>query len=295
MKASQMSPYKNISILLKGPFGMGKTIAASSFCIFGDVYIAYFDKPVPTELHTFYHKIGRPELLDRIEYDCYTSNNVNDYINKLVRLTKEPNRYAAVITDSVTNLTSASVNWSIGFRGSDNKKKKQDDRDKFIPDWDEYKVETSLVSQALDLCRSVGGYNIWIAHPLPQIKIEGSGSSISVTKTSQLVSYGAKVGAMIPGGFTEIYHFGRQVNKRVVWTDMVGDDFAKTALNLPQQLDTTDKLFAEVWKAEVDKQMDLLKPKPTLKETQNQEVPSEVTNQSFASPFSEPPKTKWRI
>jgi hypothetical protein len=43
------------------------------------------------------------------------------------------------------------------------------------------------------------------------------------------------------------------VNKRIVSTTGIGDDFAKTALDLPAELDITDKLFWEVWKEAVSK------------------------------------------
>jgi len=253
-KASQIIPDKNISMLLKGPFGMGKTIAAASFAIYGRVFIAYFDKKVPIELLTFYGK-HRPELLDNIEYESYSSANANDFLNKLIGFVKDC-RYSAVIVDSVTNMTSAAVNWSLGFRDpKGGKKDKVSGGAAVIPDFDEYKVETSLSTQALDICKTLPVFNIWIAHPLPQIKVEGTGNSMSVTKATSIVSYGNKVGAIVPGNFTEIYHFGRQMDRRIVWTDMIGDDFAKTAYDLPRNFDITNKLFAEVWKEHIDRAM----------------------------------------
>lgn len=250
MKASDIQIDNNTSFLLKGPPGFGKTIAACSAAIFGPVYLAYFDKKAPIELLTFFKK-HRPDLLDNIEYDSYGSHNANEYLNKLIKFTTDC-RYVAVITDSVTSLTSAAVNWSLGFRdvkGGPKRDKLNPNSMQVIPDFDEYKVEASLVTQALDICKTLPVINIWTAHPLPQMKVSGQGSSIqNVTMTQSLVSYGNKVGALIPGGFNEIYHFGRQMDKRIVWTDMVGDDYAKTSLALPKSFDITNKLFFEVWR-----------------------------------------------
>jgi len=256
MKASDMTPGSKVSMLLKAPWGFGKTIAAASCAVEGPVYIAYFDKSSPIEVFTFYKK-HRPDLLDRIEYDIYGAHNAHEYLNKLIDFSRNGCRYVAVITDSLTNLTAAAVNWSLGFRDTRKRTDKiNKDAPAIIPDFDEYKVETSLVTQALDICRSLPAHMIWTAHPLPAIKVEGAGASIKVTKVVSLVTYGSKVAGIVPGQFQEIYHFSKSIDystnpstiKYTVNTNSVGDDFAKTALDLPNELDITNKLFWEVWK-----------------------------------------------
>lgn len=244
-------------MLLKGPPGFGKTIAACSLALDGPVYLAYFDKNQPVELLNFYKK-HRPEVLNNIDYDIYSSQNAHEYLNKLITFAERGTSYTAIITDSATNLTSAAVNWSLGFRDrKDGAKKDPKNKDamQMIPDFDEYKVETGLVTQALDILTSLPCHNIWTAHPLPTLKMEGSGKSITVSKVSSIVSYGSKVGAMIPGRFNEIYHFAKKVdwsgegkNRFIVCTDMIGDDYAKTSFNLPREIDITDQLFWEVMK-----------------------------------------------
>src|SRR3989304_3436727 len=108
-------------------------------------------------------------------------------------------------------MTAGAVNWSLAFR--DPKGGKRDPKNKdapaLIPDFDEYKVETSLVTQAIDICRTLPCHIIWTAHPLPSIKLEGSGSAMKVTKVNSIVTYGSKVAGMVPGSFTEIYHFSK--------------------------------------------------------------------------------------
>jgi len=249
-KASEIDVTKAPSILMKGPYGFGKTLAACSAAIYGEVWLAYFDKNEPIELKAWFKK-HRPDLLKNIDYDVYGSENANEYLNKLMMFALKGCRYSAIITDSVTSLSSAAVNWSIGFRDPKGPKRDELSRDsiKLIPDFDEYKVETSLVTQALDICTQLNVMNIWTAHPLPTLKVEGSGSKInSISKTASIVSYGNKVGALVPARFHEVYHFGRQGGKRAVFTDLQGDDFAKTSLGLPTFLEIEDKLFFEVWR-----------------------------------------------
>ena len=292
-----ITPDKNISMLFKSGPGEGKTLAAISFAEYGDVYLAYFDKRTPIEIYTWLNKIGRKDLLERIEFDAYGSTNVHEYLNKLIKF-KNDCRYVAVITDSVTNLTSAAVNWSMSFRDIKNGPKMDKLNSKapqMIPDWDEYKVETSLVTQALDICKTLPVYNIWTAHPLPSMKIEGSGSKVSeITKTTSIVSYGSKVGAIVPANFTEIYHFGRQAGKRVVYTDLAGDDYAKSAFNLPVSFDITDKLFAPVWKELVKKSLDFdLEVGNEVINKQTGEVNPVEKVGTVIDPFATP-NTKWK-
>lgn len=248
MKASQIEWSRNTSMLLKSPPGFGKTISALSSAIYGDVFLAYIDKGLPVEALTFFKRY-RPELLERIDFECYNSSNANEYLNQMIKFTKEC-RYSAVITDGVTFLTAAAMNWSLGFNDKSSKDNTiGKDPNDIMPDWDEYKVLTSYITRALDLTRLLPVLNIWTAHPLPQIKIESSGSKVDkVSTSSSIVSAGTKVGAMIPGAFNEIYHIGRQGGKRVIWTDMVGDDFARTSLPLPKQFEVGEgELFFEVW------------------------------------------------
>lgn len=255
--ASDIQPDKNISILFKSPPGYGKTLAAVSLALYGEVWLAYFDKKVPIEIFT-YLKERWPKVLDNIKYDTYTAATANKYINDLGNICeREQGRYIGLITDSVTNMTTAAVNWSMSFRGTkDDIPNTIEGSQKMIPGFDDYKVETSYAAQALDLTSGYPGFNIWTAHPLISLDMKGgdSGKITSVSTKQSLVSYGNKVGQIIPGRFQEIYHFGRQMDKRIVWTDAVGDDYAKTSYRgMPKSLDITDKLFFEVWKAAVNK------------------------------------------
>ena len=144
MKLNNLTTSDYISILMKGPWGFGKTIAAASFALEGPVFLSYWDKKAPIELVQFFKKIGREDLLRQIDYEVYGANNANEYLNKMIAIAKRCD-YIAIINDSVTNMTSAAVNWSLSFR--DDRKNK--DKVKVLPDFDEYKVETSLVTQAL--------------------------------------------------------------------------------------------------------------------------------------------------
>jgi len=262
-KASNMQMDSNFSFLFKGGPGMAKTCAAASAAILGPVHISYWDKQKPVELEKYFrHIIKRPELLDNIDYDVYGATNANEWLNKIFEWGDKGCRYVAVITDSLTTLTSGAVGWSMGFK--DGKKFSRDPKDlNLIPDWDDYKIETSMVVQALDVLMSLNTNVIWTAHPLTQTKLDAteSGKIQRVTQTTSLVTYGNKVAGLVPGRFTEIYHFGKEIDyntnptstKYMCYTDSIGDDFARSALLLPERIDHTNRLFFEVWKEALDK------------------------------------------
>lgn len=296
MKASDIVLDKNISLLFKGAPGYGKTVAAASFALLGPTYIAYFDKKKPIELVTFFteKRFGdkAKRILDNIEYEIFGAHNAHEYLNKMIKFADDC-RYSTVITDSVTNLTASAVNWSLGFRDTKGGKKDKLNKDapQMIPDFDEYKVETSLISQALDLQKSFPCNVIWTAHPLPSIKIEGSGNSVKVTKTNPIVTYGSKVAGMIPGNFSEIYHFslvsswgdGKSSKKFVVNTEAIGDEFAKSPLldgSGIKEIDFTDRLFYEAWKEAVDK---------ASSERRNERLTDTATESPVVNPFAK----KW--
>lgn len=284
MKASSITFDSNVSFLLKGSPAFGKTLAAASFAAGGKVYLAYWDKSKPVELLTYFteKRFGplAKTILDNIEYDVYSSSNANEYLNKLIDFSSDC-RYFAVINDSLTYMTSAAVNWSLNFGKDQKERKKIKD---VLPDWDEYKVETSLVTQCIDISKKLPCYTIWTAHPIPQTKVEGSGSGMRVTKTNSLVSYGSKVAGMVPGGFTEIYHFSQQADftagktskKFIVHTEAIGDEYAKSPLlaDYVKEFDITDKLFYHVWKDLISKARGVEKKEEEIAD----EVKNEVNN-----------------
>lgn len=295
MKASDLQLGSSQSMLFKGPFGFGKTLAAASFALQGKVFLSYWDKKRPIELLTFFTKerFGQKaeQIMDNIEFEVYSAENANEYLNKIIDLVQDC-RYTAIINDSLTFMTASAVNWSLNF-GKDRKlhKKIKD----ILPDWDEYKVETSLVTQCIDLSKKLPCHVIWTAHPLPTTKVDSAGSSIRVTKVNSLVSYGSKVAGMVPGGFTEIYHFSQQndyaegkTSKRyVAMLDSIGDEFAKSPLlgSHVKELDFTNKLFYEVWKEAIDAAQNRIT-------TSNAEPTASATEQTvLANPFA----SKWKV
>lgn len=303
-KASNLQVDKNASILFKGPTGFGKTLAAASFALEGELFLAYWDKKGPIELRNFFKPMGElgRKILNNIEYEIYSAKNANQFLNKLIDFSQSC-RLAAFVNDSVTQMTSGAVNWSLSFRPE----RKDKDKLKVLPDFDEYKVETSLVTQALDICRSLPCHVIWTAHPVPGIKIEGSGHSIKVTKVNPIVTYGSKVAGIVPGNFSEIYHFskndiwdpalGKAKRSFIVSFDSIGDDYAKSNIGLSGEMDITDKLFYPAWiervKAKNEEVDDAVKLNEEKERQASVEKQATVGNELLKVQFPTDPKPKW--
>lgn len=268
-RATDIKPDSYNQFLLKSGPGSGKTLAAATFALDGPVHISYFDKKKPVELITYFteERFGdkAKKILNNIEYTVYGSHNAHEWLNRLISMVGNNScRLFADITDSTTSLTAAAVNWCLTFSKSGKQISEIKDA---IPSWDEYKVETSLITQALDLYQNLPCHVIWIAHPLPKLKLEQQGSRVTKVSTDNpIVTYGNKVAAIIPGRFTEIYHLskeniwdvvaGKNVIRYTTYTDAIGDDYAKSAIftgSDVKEFDITDRLFYEVWREQVDK------------------------------------------
>jgi hypothetical protein len=254
---------KYLSFLFKGPYGFGKTLAAATFAQEGPVELFYFDKNEPIELENFFKNIiKRPELLKNISWNAYSAKNANDYLNRLIALQKFCDKFA-IISDSLTTMTASAVGWSMGFNPN-----KSVTVESIKPGMNEYQVETSFIIQAIDICKSLPCHNIWTAHPLPKLEFGTSTGAdgrdkTTVTKSNSLVTYGSKIAGMVPGQFTEIYHFnkanewdrakGINRTKYLVSTEALGDEYAKTAIGVSKEFDITDRLFYEVWRENIGK------------------------------------------
>jgi hypothetical protein len=116
-----------------------------------------------------------------------------------------------------------------------------------------------------------------------------------VTKISPIVTYGSKVAGIVPGNFSEIYHFnktnawdstsGKSSTKYSFTCDAMGDDFAKSNIGLKGEYDFTDKLFYTTWKEQVAIHM-----KEVTKD-RTEQIATAVVN-----PFNETeqPTNKWK-
>lgn len=242
--------------LFVGPNGTGKTIAAASWP--GPTLILDFDGRVapvryfyPNRKDIEYWTIGldgdtRPDVM-----------GFTDFCKKMEQL-QDNCPYETVIFDSYTAYSATAVMYQMGMHADDVKKTKGGLP---IPDWDEYKGETGVMLQILEIAKILPCNFIATAHPVSKAKVTKQGGSVnevlaSMVRGTTFATYGWKTDSFLPNYFNEIYYFWTDVSRqlgqtidRKVQTVSAGEITAKRALPLPDVMDTTDKPLFNVIQA----------------------------------------------
>lgn len=258
--------------LFVGPNGSGKTIAAASFP--GPILIWDFDGRVEP-VKKFYPK------RDDIEY--WTVGLDGDTRSDVIGFTEWTKRfedlqdncpYETVIFDSYTAYSAVACFHQMGLHAKDVKKTKGGLP---IPDWDEYKGETGVMLQTLEIAKILPCHFICTAHPVSKARTVKQGGSTnevlaSMVKASSLATYGWKTDSFLPNYFNEIYYFYTDVTSQIaiqndykIQTVSAGEIVAKSALPVPPIITITNKPFYPVLQAILNEH----ELKLQAKETQN--------------------------
>jgi hypothetical protein len=248
-----MSP-KTCDIELGGRFmglfvglnGSGKTIAGASWP--GEGLILDWDGRVAPVRH-FY-----PNRRD-IEYWTIgldgARNDVLGFTDGIKKIEDLQDRcpYDWILFDSYTTYSATSVIHQMGMHDHDVKRTKGGLP---IPDWDEYKGETGVMLQILEVLKILPCNVIVTAHPIQAAKTTKQGGSAndvlaSMIKGSSIASYGWKTPSLLPNYFNEMYYFYAeastqvgQINRRFCQTVSAGEIVCKTALPLPPVMEITN-------------------------------------------------------
>lgn len=251
-KTNQIKLGKRIKVLLLSVSGGGKTYLGASFP--GPMYIFDFDNRLATVAKDF------PDR-DDIEYDTYGIDNFKRYDSKLESLQNHC-PYATVMLDSITSLTNTAVLYSLGMTGG------KTIAGYAVPDFGEYNVETTIITKTLEIFKTLPCHVIVTAHPVQRLETSGSGRAMKVQKVKSLVSYGAKLGSIIPNYFDEVYALQTVLEpdgsrRRMLFTQPSDDDIlAKTSLPLPETMDITNRRVYEVIKETLASKGIVLEDKP---------------------------------
>jgi AAA domain len=242
--------------LFVGANGTGKTIAAASWP--GNTLFLDFDgrmAPVrffyPKRTDIEYWTVGldgtqRPDVIGFTDF-CKKVEDLQDRCP-----------YDTVVLDSYTAYSAVAVLHQMGVHDKDVKRTKGGLP---IPDWDEYKGETGVMLQILEVAKILPCNFIMTAHPVSKAQAQKQGGSTndvlaSMIKQSTLATYGWKTVSFLPNYFNEIYYFYNETAtqpgqplRRSVQTVAVGEVLAKTALPLPPTMETANLPFFNVLQA----------------------------------------------
>jgi hypothetical protein len=261
--------------LLVGTNGSGKTVAGASFP--GPGLVLDFDgrtNPIrffyPKRTDIEYWTIGLDG--ESLRSDTIGFSAGLDMIENL----QDRCPYDWVMMDSYTMYSAVSVYHQMGVRLEDIRRRKKlgqsiafKDIEKAvkttkgglpIPDWDEYKGETGVMLQIMEIFKVLPCHIIVTAHPISAAKVTKQGGSTnetlaSMVKGQSIASYGWKTPSFLPNYFNEMYHFDVQPPtmighppRRIVQTVSAGEVVAKTALPLPETFEITNLPMFNVMK-----------------------------------------------
>lgn len=237
---------RGLFALFKGDSGSGKSVGALSFCDPDNDgskpgFVFDNDGKMPN--------IAQKHFPDKdIHYERF--NNIFDHANILDEFYKYC-PYETIIEDSLTSLVVNVLN-SVGeIKGEKSmdmlrKLKMTGGGGKMIElmGIDYYNAETNFIERYwLDMLKALWArpgnpkHVIIIAHVLTAESAPDLKTKI-VTRTRSLVTAGRKVAAYIPTQFDDAWHFAYESdmmgkNRRVVLTDGIGEDWAKTSFRIP--------------------------------------------------------------
>lgn len=226
----------HLKIILKGIPGTRKSTQAATFVEAGDVFWFDIDRKLKATL-ALPRKLGLIPRSNRIVYEQYESWYK---IEKQLEAFQSRCDYRTVVLDSVT---------SIGDRVNRQTLKDKDGKGKKIGGIsvntiEDYNAENSALMYMIDLAKLIEAHVIVIGHVIHR---DNSGPTNPGAKpTRQLVTGGKVVGAKLPAYFPEVYHFEfdhafdpNLPPNYIMYTQMHGEDFARTGLPLPYKVELT--------------------------------------------------------
>ena len=261
MPQSTQSPTqsKGIFALLKGESGSGKSTGALSF---GEsIYVLDHDRKMPAIAQK--HFPGK-----EIHYDTFDDVfQVGEALETLVNDCP----YETIIGDSLTSLSYTALKTIDDVKGTNIIKMlhnlvatKGGKQQVELRGFDYYNGEDSFFKFYLDLLKHLWARdsypkNVFLtAHVLTTEQTNIVKGTTTVSR--RIVTAGNRIAAYIPAQFDEVWHFGVRPPdlgmdsarpKHLVWTEAIGDDYAKTAYNLPGMIDFTNKSLYEIIKNEI--------------------------------------------
>lgn len=240
-------------ILMKGEPGLRKSTQALSFAKAGPQYWFSFDRKMSGILIPA-RKWGID--LSTIDYDDY--DDWNKAALKLENLAMNAKKYTGgIIMDSVTTMADAALRQTlklkIGTTRSSGAKAGKLVGGIAVNEIEDYNAEAGAINEMMALLKDINTF-----HKIPVILIahvfeSGQKPGQATTANRRIVTAGKAPAAKIPAVCTEVIHFNLKpgvvegTGKFVMITENNGDDFARTSIGLPREMEFTDESLYEKW------------------------------------------------
>ncbi len=241
---------EDFTFLFKGEPSSGKSIAAASF---PNCYIFDTESRIRSVANYFLPR-GKKD----IDYDTYNYNDYPKFDKKwdgFLEASKmtAPFPYDTVIIDTLTSVADLLLHHVMKEKGLAGKGKKI--AGVTVNSIEDYNVENSALTELVLFLRQIKcKYKILIAHVVSVSKINSEDNTTTLTR--RLLTAGKPIAAKLPGYFDEIYQFESRMKdgkpRFFARTVNAGEDYARTAMNLPREIDFTDKNFFDLIKPNME-------------------------------------------
>lgn len=251
-------------IMLKGEPGLRKSTQALSFAAAGPQYWFSFDRKMSGILIPA-RKWGID--LTTIDYDDY--DDWTKAAQKLEKLSMDARKYTGgIIVDSVTTMADASLRQTlklkIGQTRSSGAKAGKLVGGIAVNEIEDYNAEAGAINEMMALLKDINSFHkvpvIIIAHVFESGHKPGQSGT---TSNRRIVTAGKAPAAKIPAVCTEVIHFNLKpgvvegTGSLVMITENNGDDFARTSIGLPREMEFNEQPLYSTWfKPAMDKMME---------------------------------------
>lgn len=248
MKLSDYKLGNRMFAFWKGEPGTGKTCALAD--VPGAGWIADFDDRIEP-----LRKICSREDIEIDSYTAFQMSKFDDKWEKLKEIVKygKPFPYNWICVDSLTRYADAAIRYSKVLRGVDPSRKTVKGIFQ-LNEIEDYGVESEAIISLLEEAQTFPCHFILTGHVLEsEQRVLNEEKPI---KTRRILTGGNKISPRIPTYFNEIWHFYAKPGgmnssappRRSIITANAGEDFAKTAWDLPQEIgfDKDKPLFPKI-------------------------------------------------
>lgn len=239
-------------ILMKGEPGLRKSTQALSFAKAGPQFWFSFDRKMSGILIPA-KKWGID--MSTIEYEDY--DDWNKAALKLESLQLNGAKYkGGIILDSVTTMADAALRQTLKLKIGTNRSSGQKAGKLVggiaVNELEDYNAEAGAMNEMMALLKDINTF-----HKVPVILIahvfESGQKPGQTTVNRRIVTAGKAPAAKIPAICTEVIHFNLKpgiiagTGGYVMITESNADDFARTSIGLPKEMEFTDEPLYEKW------------------------------------------------
>jgi len=171
--------------------------------------------------------------------------------------------FKTLVFDSITSMTDMTLRQTITMKAGGSRRSGATAGKQIagisVNELEDYNAESAALSELIALCKDIHTFHkvniVLIAHVI-QAEYRNTTNPALTHISRQIVTASKKAAAKIPAYCGEVYHFNIKrgftedaTGEYTCLTEHTGDDFARTALDLPKEIKFNDRPLYDTWVA----------------------------------------------